>query len=304
MTIQTDQQAVVRVAVATLWADPDAVRPIDAPALAPGTDLAAWVAGMTGDQQLGDCVLSQLLLGERVHVDRIRDGWARVVAVEQPAARLDARGYPGWVPVDQLAPAEPPSSDEPFVVDAETTTLHAAPGGEPVLRGVVLGTRLTPAGPAHGGWRPVLTPGRADPLWIRDTDLAPAPTGTPAAVDMLAVASRLRDVVYVWGGVSSYGIDCSGLVHLAWRRLGVRLPRDASDQADATTPVPFGDERPGDLYFFARDGRPIHHIGIVTAAPDPDGTRRMLHACYNHRRVVEEPMPPDRTATLVAAHRV
>jgi hypothetical protein len=304
MTMQADQEAVVRVAVATLWTRPDAVRPVDAPALAPGTDLAAWISGMTSDQQVGECVLSQLLLGERVQIEEIRDGWARVVAVEQPAARLDARGYPGWLPVEHLAPATPLPRTDPLVVDAAATTLHATPAGDPVLRGVVLGTRLTPAGPARDGWRPVLTPGRDDPLWVHDEHLVPAPSTPPTAAEMLAIATRLRDIVYVWGGVSTYGIDCSGLVYLAWRRLGVRLPRDADDQARATTPIPLGAERPGDLYFFARPGRPIHHIGIVTADPGPDDDRRMLHACYTQRRVLEERLPPERVATLVAAHRV
>jgi cell wall-associated NlpC family hydrolase len=111
--------------------------------------------------------------------------------------------------------------------------------------------------------------------------------------------------VYIWGGVSAYGIDCSGLVHLTWRRFGVRLPRrNADDQAQATVPLPPGEERPGDLYFFARPGQPIHHIGIVTAEPGPGDDRRMLHACYTRRRVLEEPLPAERAATLVGAHRV
>ena len=118
------------------------------------------------------------------------------------------------------------------------------------------------------------------------------------------MAQRLLDVAYIWGGLSAHGIDCSGLVHLAWRRFGVLLPRDADDQAAATTPVPLGAERPGDLYFFARPGRKIHHVGIVTATPGDGGQRRMLHACYRQRRVIEEPLPADRAATLVGAHRV
>ena len=69
------------------------------------------------------------------------------------------------------------------------------------------------------------------------------------------------------------------------------LPRDADDQAAATTPLPLGDERPGDLYFFARPGRRIHHVGIVAPSRD-GGSRRMLHACYRQRRVVAEPLPP------------
>ncbi|MFI6264136.1 NlpC/P60 family protein [Micromonospora sp. NPDC051006] len=308
MELQPGREAVVRVAVATLWTSPEAVRPIDRPALAARTDIPAWISGMDTDQQVGDCVLSQLLLGERVLVTELRpDGWAHVVAVEQPAAKLDPRGYPGWLPADQLvpAPAAPPASDTaPLVVDAVVTGLRDTPDGSVVLPGVILGTRLSAAGPARDGWRPVHVPGHADPLWLSEAHLAELPATPPSAEQVLAVAHRLLHVVYVWGGVSAHGIDCSGLVHLAWRRFGVRLPRDADDQAAATTPVPLGAERPGDLYFFARPGRKIHHIGIVTAEPGDGDHRRMLHACYRQRRVLEEPLPADRTATLVGAHRV
>ncbi|RKN51298.1 glycoside hydrolase [Micromonospora endolithica] len=304
MQVRPGREAVVRVAVATLWTSPDAVRPVDRPALSVPVDVAAWIAGLDTDQRVGDCVLSQLLLGERVLVTGIRpDGWAHVVAVEQQAARLDPRGYPGWLPVDQLAPATPLPDTVPLVVDVPVTALHDTPDGPAALPGVVLGTRLTSAGPAHAGWHPVLPPGHADPLWLPATHAVPLPTGTPPPQRALDVARRLGDVVYIWGGVSAYGIDCSGLVHLAWRRLGVDLPRDADDQAAATTPLRLGTERPGDLYFFARPGRHIHHIGIVTAEPAGDD-RRMLHACYRKRRVLEERLPADRTATLVAVHRV
>lgn len=308
--VQAGREAMVRVAVATLWARPEQVRAVDAPALARRTDIAAWIAAMTAEQRVGEMVLSQLLLGERVLVEQVRDdGWARVIAVEQPAAKLDPRGYPGWLPVDQLTASIAHSGPEtreaaPLVVDATVTRLHAEPGGEVVVGGVILGTRLVPLGPARAGWRPVRVCGYDRPLWAVEGHLAPLPATPPTAREVLAVADRLRDVVYIWGGVSAYGIDCSGLVHLAWRRFGVRLPRDADDQAQATTPVPLGAELPGDLYFFARPGRQIHHIGIVTAAPQPGDHRRMLHACYRNRRVLEERLPAERCATLVGAHRV
>ncbi|MDG4782697.1 NlpC/P60 family protein [Micromonospora sp. WMMD961] len=307
MELQPGREAVIRVAVATLWTSPEAVRPVDRPALTARADILAWVAGMTTDQQVGDCVLSQLLLGERVLVSELRpDGWARVVAVEQPAAKLDPRGYPGWLPVEQLTPVDPSATgtEPPLVVDTTVTGLHAAPGGPVVLPGIVVGTRLVPAGPARDDWRPVHVPGRATPLWLPADHLVAPPAAAPNPEEALAVAQRLLDVIYIWGGLSAHGIDCSGLVHLAWRRLGVLLPRDADDQAAATTPLTLGAERPGDLYFFARPGRKIHHIGIVTARPGNGGERRMLHACYRRRRVIEEPLPADRTATLVGAHRV
>ncbi|WDZ84246.1 NlpC/P60 family protein [Micromonospora cathayae] len=300
----TGHRAVVRVAVATLWTSPDAVRPVDAPALGPHADTAAWIAGMDADQQVGDCVLSQLLLGEQVLVTEERTGWARVVAVEQAAAPLDPRGYPGWLPTDQLAPVpDDEPTGPPLVVDTTVTALRATPHGPVRVPGVVLGTRLLPAGPAVDGWRPVHVPGQPAPHWLPEHHVVPLPDRPPAAGEVLGVADRLRDVRYVWGGLSPAGIDCSGLVHLAWRRFGVRLPRDAGAQAAATAPVELGTERVGDLYFFARPGRGVHHVGIVTAPPGEAG-RRMLHACYRHRRVVEEQLPPDRTATLIGAHRI
>lgn len=303
MPLAPGREAVVRVTAATLWSGPEAVRPVDRPAIGPLADIPTWVSGMDSDQQVSDCVLSQLLLGERVLVEELRpDGWARVVAVEQPAAKLDPRGYPGWLPAAQLAAADPAPAS--CVVDAVTTTLRTTPGGSVALAGVILGTRFAATGPARDGWLPVEVPGHDAPLWASEVDLAPLPTLAPTAAEVLAVARRLDDVLYIWGGVSPYGIDCSGLVHLAWRRFGVRLPRDADDLARATTPLPLGDERPGDLYFFARPGQHVHHIGFVSAAPDADGHRQMLHACYTKRRVLDEPMAPERAATLVGAHRV
>ncbi|WP_091345997.1 NlpC/P60 family protein [Micromonospora rhizosphaerae] len=311
MELQPGREALVRVPVATLWSAPEAARPVDRPALAAAPDLPAWIAGMDTDQQVGECVLSQLVLGERVLVTDLRpDGWAHVVAMEQPAAKLDPRGYPGWLPAAHLTtgPADPTGAGPDgaaaaLVVDATVTTLHAAPDGPVTLPGVVLGTRLAPAGRAVDGWRPVHAPGHADPLWVPEGDVVPLPTERPEAKEVLAVAERLRSLVYIWGGMSSHGIDCSGLVHLAWRRFGVTLPRDADDQARATTPLALGDERPGDLYFFARPGRRIHHVGIVSTEPHGDD-RRMLNACYLQRRVVEERLSADREATLVGAHRI
>jgi cell wall-associated NlpC family hydrolase len=283
VTVTAGGVAAVRVAVATLWSSPEAIRPLDAVALGPAPDIAAWVAAMSPDDQIGEGVLSQLGLGERVLVEEVRgDGWARVVALEQPAARLDPRGYPGWVPLAQLGTTVPRTRPAPASGDTDGPPAAPAP----------LSALGAPSLAAVRHMRPAPASGNAD-----GPPAAPAPL-SPLGAPSLAAARRLLGAPYVWGGLTPHGIDCSGLVRFVWRQLGVTLPRDADDQAAVTEPLALGDERAGDLYFFARPGRHIHHVGIVSAP------RRMVHACYTQRRVVEEDLPPARASTLVAARRV
>lgn len=308
--LQPGRPARVHVTVATLWTAPERVRGIDAPALTAPADVRGWVAAMTAADRtdLSGRTLSQLLLGERVLVEEVRDGWARVVAVEQPAASLDPRGYPGWVHADQLAPDDGDATGTTWpqrTVDATATALRDEPAGDILLPGIILGTRLTPVDHPVRGWVPVAVPGRTEPAWAIERDLAPElDPAKPTGEELVGMAERLLDVPYVWGGLSAYGIDCSGLVHLVARRYGVTLPRDAYEQRSATEPVPLGSERPGDLYFFARPDRRAHHVGFVAAAPDPHtGERRMVHACGTHGAVRCEIVAGERARTLVAAHR-
>ena len=114
----------------------------------------------------------------------------------------------------------------------------------------------------------------------------------------LVAQARLHlGLAYLWGGMSPYGLDCSGLVHLSLRSLGLLVPRDAHDQQDASTPVEVDAVRAGDLLFFARDGQPAHHVGIAT------GEGRMLHAPETGAVIVEEPLTPERLQTLSGAGR-
>jgi cell wall-associated NlpC family hydrolase len=83
------------------------------------------------------------------------------------------------------------------------------------------------------------------------------------------------------------------------------LPRDTFDQAAAATlePVPLDEVRPGDLYFFARRGQRVYHVGFVSREVD-DGVRWMLHAPEGGELVEDAPMAPHRLETLVSAARV
>jgi cell wall-associated NlpC family hydrolase len=322
--LQPGAEAVVSVAVATLWTAPERIRAVDDPAVCVPARPREWVEAMS-PQERADLVgrtLTQLLLGERVLVEEVRGYWARIIALGQPTS-MDARGYPGWVAADQLSTLDgihaagvrvaarhretgqvEDRTGVWHVVVATATALRDDPDAALAVPGVTFGTRLMALGAPHDGWLPVAVPGRFEPAWAIEDDVAAVPPAPPTDhAEVLAWADRLRDVPYVWGGVSAYGVDCSGLVHLTWRRFGVTLPRDASDQAAVTMEVPLGAERPGDLYVFGRPGQPIHHIGFVAAYPDGNH-RQVLHASEEGGGVTLETMTDERTATIVGVRRV
>ncbi len=68
--------------------------------------------------------------------------------------------------------------------------------------------------------------------------------------DALKEGFSLVSVPYLWGGTSSFGYDCSGLVQAIYRRLGRVLPRDSKDQAAVGKSISHGEVLPGDLICF------------------------------------------------------
>ena len=291
----------VAVAVSTVWTAPDAPRAHHGLLVQPAPDVAAWCADLDNQQRLDlhGRTLTQALLGEPVVVDEVRNGWARVRLPWQPAA---GGGYPGWVPVTHLTEPALPTGPT-AVVGRPGARLDSQSGSRSVSVGTMLPLADTDTGGGSSQSVAVLIPGGgAGELPRAAVRLPPDdPTGSgPTAEAAMETARQLTATPYVWGGTCEWGIDCSGLVHLAYRVAGAVVPRDAADQHAALALVASDAARPTDLYFFARAGEPVHHVGFVTQDDPP----RMLHAPETGGRVEDVALPPERRELLIAAGRL
>jgi len=139
-----------------------------------------------------------------------------------------------------------------------------------------------------GSWARIRT-AYGYPGWIREDALGEEPDGEwpglPRAGDPIAEARSYLGTPYEWGGMTDRGIDCSGLVHMAYRRLGRLVPRDAHEQEAAAETLQDHHLRPGDLVFFGPRER-ADHVAFWL------GEGRILHATRRDgvHAVVEEPL--------------
>jgi cell wall-associated NlpC family hydrolase len=128
--------------------------------------------------------------------------------------------------------------------------------------------------------------------WIFAAHLAPL---DDIASDFVSVAERFLHAPYLWGGKTSAGIDCSGLVQVSLQAAGHHAPRD-TDMQKAALGMPLdvddglGGLRRGDLVFWKG------HVGIMQDAG------RLLHANGHHMLVASEPLRVARDRILEKSH--
>jgi gamma-D-glutamyl-L-lysine dipeptidyl-peptidase len=168
---------------------------------------------------------TQVLFGERVLVLAERGTWTKVAVPDQPSP-LDRRGYPGWLLTSQLRRA----------TDAATAVVTAPKARLPNGMEVSFGSEVPP-----GAATQALPRTRAD---------------------LVRTAKLFLGLHYLWGGLSAWGYDCSGLTWAVYRAHGITIPRDADAQYDAGTPVSLADAKPGDLIFY-EGPRPGHVAMLV-----------------------------------------
>ncbi|MGY4475996.1 C40 family peptidase [Bradyrhizobium sp. USDA 3364] len=204
--------------------------------------------------------MTQALRGERVTVyDRNGEGWAW--------GQLADDGYVGWIPDAALTT---PDAAPTHKVTAPRTLAFPGPSIKlPPAEALAMGTKLAivredgPFAVTREGWH------------LPRRHLAPLEV---MAQDFVGIAEQFVGTPYLWGGKSSLGIDCSGLVQIALTAAGTGCPRDSDMQQDGLGRELAAAEskhlQRGDLIFWkghvaiARDAATIvhanaHHMATV-----------------------------------------
>ncbi|MBL0059788.1 MAG: C40 family peptidase [Elusimicrobia bacterium] len=210
---------------------------------------------------------TQLLFGESVQMFEERDGWIRVEAPEQVEYTHSDRwqGYPGWVLKEAILP-RPGSFFPSAVVTARYGRVRQTTKWHSPFMEFPMGSRLWVVY-VEKPWARVQGPS-GTVGWIRTTELRldrDVPRKSDGVREAILVAARqFLGEPYYWGGRAGHvkgganpsGVDCSGLVNVAYRAVALNAPRDAHEQFMAAHPLEKADAlRPGDLVFLAKKER-------------------------------------------------
>jgi hypothetical protein len=229
----------------------------------------ALIAAVRAEPDHGSERVTEALLWDEVSVEVEAGDWWRVSLPSQA-------GYTGWLPREAVDCGRGFDGAE-FIVVAASAPLSRSGNEAGECVGVLwMGTTVVAATDQPSGATVRLLGPDGEQyccptasLRLRSVlrGLMPRDRSSEA----LRGALSLIGTPYLWGGMTARGVDCSGLVQVAYRAVGVTLPRDADMQYDAARPVPREELRAGDAAFLHKNGR-ITHVMMMA---DRD---RLVHA--------------------------
>ena len=216
--------------------------------------------------------VSQVIYGEEIKILEHKNGMVLVAAIRQKTAGYPD-GYQGWIPESSISRnalfLNQVSLGKNVATTLNQSILYSDPGCTKPLLKLSFDSRLPKVGDVTAAYK-VMTP-NGKIAYLKATDAIPVVQKTYSPGQVLAIAKLFIGTKYEWGGTSSQGIDCSGLIYRAFSSLGIAIPRNAVDQFNHGETITKDKLEPGDLVFFA-DGGLVHHVGIYL------GKGKIIHA--------------------------
>lgn len=238
---------------------------------------------------------TQELMGTVVEIVGEQGYWREIVSPQPYKAWTTEKTLVEMTPEELKAYEEAPK----YIYTAHYGHVHTTPtihnpsaicdlvGGD-ILR--VVEKKKGSASPSgkHGKWVEVMLPsGRtgwvlkkdvrplSERIDIRMGDSAEGLVSVEKMEDVIRQAYSLLGVPYLWGGMSSKGVDCSGLVRISFLMNDILLPRNATQQIKCGKEVDLKDIQRGDLIFFGNtETGAITHVGIYL------GNGEFIHASH------------------------
>ena len=224
-------------------------------------EVVAGIAPVRAEPSHSAPLVTEALAGERVTVyESDEEGWAW--------GQLESDGYVGWLPAAAMLALGPAPTHK---VAALRTFVFPGPNIKlPPMDALPLGARVAVAR-EQDSFAVTVSGG-----FVPNRHLASL---TDVEPDFVAVAERFIGAPYLWGGKSSLGIDCSGLVQVALTACGIKCPRDSDMQERALgKPASLAGLQSGDLIFWKG------HVAIAR------GRNSLIHANAFHMAVAIEPV--------------
>ena len=195
-------------------------------------------------------MLTQILFGELVVLSEKIKNWIKI--------RLVYDNYEGWIDEKQFLPI----SEDTF-----SSINNINPNITLDLVQILTNTSLNKMIPVVLGSS---LPGLENQSFLIEnynyTYEAPVTTDEHkiTSIELIENALMYLNAPYLWGGRSPFGIDCSGFTQMSFKICGIKLLRNASQQAEQGEDVSFIDEaEQGDLVFFDDEEGNIIHVGIL-----------------------------------------
>jgi hypothetical protein len=241
-------------------------------------------------------MVTQALHGEPVRVIRRQNSWVQVSLPDQ----FD---YRGWVRASDLGSISPGRQwEKRSIVSVARASVRTLPRPDaPAFLVLPLGTVVGAGAPASGNFRLVeLVDGRQGYILSRELlDYSQQNRERVSGERILQTARQLLGQPYLWGGMTTAGVDCSGFAHTVFKVHGIRLHRDADQQyfSDGIS-IPPDPLQAGDLVFFETYTSGPSHLGIYA------GNRKFIQASSTAGVIYSSLDAPDFSERFLGAKRV